>query len=197
MASKQVLSLRPTQFALGMKEVEAKVKKLKKMTPKQRKRYLSDRPVQVVVGPNDIHYIIDHHHLVRSCWEAGIKKVPIDVKSDLSQLGEKDFWHVMQASHWMHPFDQFGAGGYKPKLFPLDVRGMADDPYRSLAWAVREAGGFEKVFVPFSEFKWANYFRKKIDIEDIRYAFEAALKKALKVSKNKSASSLPGYKNNF
>ena len=191
-----VLALRPTQFALGLREVESKVKKLKKMSPKQRKRFLSDRPIQVVIGPNDVYHIIDHHHLVRACWEVGIKKVPVEIKGDLSGLTEKNFWHTMMTSHWMHPFDQFGNGGHKPKLFPLDVRGMADDPYRSLAWAAREAGGYDKVFVPFSEFKWANYFRKKIDIEKVRSSFDGAVEKALKACKHTQAADLPGYKNN-
>ena len=194
---KNVLNLRPTQFALGLREVEAKVKKLKNMVPKQRKRYLADRPIQVVIGPGEINYIIDHHHLVRACWEIGIKKVPVEIKGDFSKLSNKDFWHVMNVSHWMHPFDQFGNGGYKPKLFPLDVRGLADDPYRSLAWAVREMGGYDKVFVPFCEFKWANHFRSSVDMDMLRYDFEKAIKVALKVCKNKAASALPGYKNNF
>ncbi len=192
-----VLSLRPTQFALGLKEVEVKAKKLRKMTPKQRKRYLADRPVQVVTGPENVHYIIDFHHLVRACWEVGIKKVHVEVKADLSKLPHKDFWHVMALSHWMHPFDQFGNGGYKPELFPLDVRGMADDPYRSLAWAAREAGGFSKVFIPFAEFKWANHFRTRVNIDDIRYNFAKALKRALKACRHTNAADLPGFKNNF
>ena len=193
---KNVLNLRPTQFALGLREVEARVKKFKKMTSKQRKRYLADRPVQVVVGPRKIHYIIDRHHLVRACWEANIKKVPVEIRSNLSDLDPKNFWKIMNISRWMHLCDQFGCNGYKPHQLPLDVRGLADDPYRSLAWAVREIGGYDKVFIPFAEFKWANYFRKKIDIETIRYDFEGAVKQALKACKNKAASTLPGYKIN-
>jgi hypothetical protein len=191
----QVLALHPTQFALGMREVESKAKKLKKMTPKQRKRFLTDRLVQVVIGPNSVYYIVDHHHLVRACWEVGIKKVPVEIKANLSSMSEKNFWHAMAAAHWMHPFDQFGNGGHKPKLFPPDVRGMADDPYRSLAWAVREAGGYDKVFVPFSEFKWANYFRKKVEIEKVYADFDSAVKKALKACGDAKAAALPGYKN--
>jgi hypothetical protein len=103
----------------------------------------------------------------------------------------------MYVSHWVHLFDQFGRGGYKPEQLPLDIRGLADDPYRGLAWAVREAGGFSKVFIPFSEFKWANYFRTHVNIDDVRYNFKRALKKAMKLCKHEAAASLPGFKNNF
>jgi hypothetical protein len=185
--------MRPTQFALGIKDSEHKVKKLRNMSAKQRENYLSSRLIQVVLGPNKIYYIIDHHHLVRACWEAGIKKVPIEVKKDLSKLSMKEFWSTMNNLKYVHPYDQFGKK-QRYELFPRDVRGMADDPYRSLAWAAREAGGFTKTFTPFSEFKWANYFRKHIDIEDLRSNFEVAVKNALKTCKSKSAANLPGYK---
>jgi hypothetical protein len=188
-----VLDMRPTQHALGIKDSEHKVKKLKNMTAKQRKAYLLARPIQVVLGPKNIYYIIDHHHLARACWEADIKKVPIEVKSDFSKLSIDKFWIAMRALNFVHPYDQFGQKQMY-NLFPVDIRGMADDPYRSLAWASREAGGFTKTFTPFSEFLWANFFRKHIDIEDLRSNFDGSVKKALKVCKSKAAASLPGYK---
>jgi hypothetical protein len=188
-----VLDMRPTQHALGIKDSEHKVKKLKKMSAKQRKQYLSERLIQVVLGPKSIYYIIDHHHLVRACWEAGIKKVPVEVKGDFSTLDMDHFWVTMRRLNFVHPYDQFGEK-QMVTLFPRDVRGMADDPYRSLAWAAREAGGFTKTFVPFSEFKWANYFRKHINIEDVHLSFSKAVKRALTICKTKGAASLPGYK---
>jgi len=41
-------------------------------------------------------------------------------------------------------------------------KGLAYDPYRSLAWIVREHHGYIKNNAPFSEFKWANFFRTRI-----------------------------------
>jgi hypothetical protein len=188
-----VLELRPTQFALGTKDIDFKAKKLKNMSPKQRKRYLTDRPVQVVIGPNKIYYIIDHHHLVRAAWEAGIKKVPVEVKLNLSHMRIGEFWQALNKVRFVYPYDQFGKK-QKYKLFPMDVRGMADDPYRSLAWSVREEGGFDKVFIPFAEFRWANFFRKHIDIEYVRSNFDGSVRRALKLCKSSSAANLPGFK---
>jgi hypothetical protein len=43
----------------------------------------------------------------------------------------------------VYPYCQFGEGPRKPLYLPRDIRGLADDPYRSLAWFVRKAGGFD------------------------------------------------------
>lgn len=188
-----VLDMRPTQFAVGLEDVDHKYKKLKKMTAKQRKAYLAERPIQVVIGPKKILYIIDHHHLARACWQAGIDKLPLKIVADMSKIKANKFWHEMFLKGYMFAHDQFG-NAQDPDLFPRDIRGMADDPYRSLAWSVREAGGFTKVFVPFAEFRWAQYFRNHIDINILRDNYDKAVKAALMLCKSKSAAKLPGFK---
>jgi len=45
---------------------------------------------------------------------------------------------------------------------PKHIRDLEFDPYRSLAWLVRDRHGYMKNNTPFSEFKWANYFRTRI-----------------------------------
>jgi hypothetical protein len=176
-----------------MREVEAKVKKIKLMTPKQRKKYVKDHCVPVVKANGHL-YLIDHHHFVRACWETGIKKVHIHIIADKGKIDKKKFWKFMQHNHWVHLGDQFGRSDNDPRLLPLDIRGMSDDPYRGLAWAAREAGGFEKITVPFSEFHWANFLRTRIDLDEIKEGFEGSLKQAILVCRSKAAAKLPGYK---
>jgi len=176
-----------------MREVQAKVKKIKAMTPKQRKKYVSDHCVPVVKA-NGVLYLIDHHHFVRACWETGIKKVHVHIISDKGTIEKKTFWKFMVSNHWVYLTDQFGRSNNDPRLLPLDVRGMSDDPYRGLAWAVREAGGFDKIEVPFSEFQWANFLRTRIDLDEIKESFTSALKSAVFTCKGKAASKLPGFK---
>ncbi len=60
-----------------------------------------------------------------------------------------------------YPYCQFGQGPRKEYYLPNDIRGLADDPYRSLAWFVRKAGAFENSEKNFAEFTWANFFRSK------------------------------------
>jgi hypothetical protein len=190
---KNVLSLRPAQFVLGMREVASKVKRIKSLKGKQRKKYINDHRVPVVKA-HGAFYIVDHHHFVRACWEAGIKKVQIRVISDCGKSQKEAFWKFMVANHWTHLTDQFGRCNNNPLFLPMDIRGMSDDPYRGLAWAVREAGGFTKMRVPFFEFQWANFLRNKIEVCEIREDFKKALKKAIKICRSDKAKHLPGFK---
>jgi len=190
---KNVLSLRPAQFVLGMREVEAKVKRIKSLNPKQLRKYINDHKVPVVKMKGSL-YIVDHHHFVRACWEAGIKKIHVRIINNRKPCCTDSFWRFMSENKWAYLIDQFGRGPNDPRLLPLDIRCMADDPYRSLAWAARESGGFDKITVPFSEFRWANYLRKKVSLDLVQNKFPTAVKKAVKICKHKSASHLPGFK---
>jgi hypothetical protein len=148
----------------------------------------------VVAGPRSRTFLVDHHHLVRACWESGIKDVPVDVKADLSALSFPQLWERLVKSNWIFPYDQWGNGPHDPIQLPESVRCMADDPYRSLAWRVREEGGFEKVDIPFAEFQWAIFFRKEIKKHPVFDHFEEAVKEALSLCRYPSARGLPGFK---
>lgn len=67
----------------------------------------------------------------------------------------------MDAHNWLYPYDKAGRPCAWENL-PRYVGGLIDDPYRSLAGDVREAGGFTKTPMPYSEFLWADYFRDHI-----------------------------------
>jgi hypothetical protein len=189
----KVLDLRPTQMAVGMREVDYRVKKIQSLKGKELEEYLHERRVPVVEGPKGRHYIVDHHHLARSCWEAGVEEVPVEKKADLSHLSLEELWEALEKSRWIYPFDQFGQGPHDPLWLPENVKGLADDPYRSLAWAVREKGGFEKCNTPFSEFHWANFFRKKLENHPVHGEFHDALEEALKLARSAVAKHLPGH----
>lgn len=189
-----ILDLRPTQMALGMREVQIRAKRLKDMKDSEREKYLQDNPAPIVVGKKKRLYLIDRHHLARACWEAGIEKLYCEIRADLSDLSSEDLWKVMSSSKWIHPFDQFGNGPHDIRHMPEDIRGMANDPYRSLSWFVRTEGGFEKTRIPFAEFQWANYFRKYVKTFPNKDHFEEALKEALDLAKHNNAKDLPGFK---
>lgn len=185
--------MRPTQFAVGMFEVERKTKKLSALKGKELEEFLDAHPVPIVLCRDGEAHVIDHHHLVRACWELGIDEVKVHVEADLSGLSVKDFWEEMTKRKWTHLYDQFGSGPHPHLNLPMNVRGLADDLYRSLAWAIREAGGYEKTPVPFCEFQWADFLRKKIVVERTEEGFKKALEHALKLAKSPEASHLPGF----
>jgi hypothetical protein len=193
MKQPNILSLRPTQFVLGMKEIEAKVSRLKLMSDKERLKYCEGHKIPLVIGPKNEMYMIDHHHFARACWEQNVKEYEVTVIKDLSRLDEMEFWNVMIREGWTYLYDQFGMGPHSPLSLPTDVRCMADDPFRSLAWAVRDAGFIKKCDVPFFEFQWAAYFRFNLEMPlHSKSDFKTAIEKAKKLAKAKAARHLPG-----
>ena len=68
----------------------------------------------------------------------------------------------MHEQNWVYLFDRAGGGPQQPATLPTHIKDLKFDPYRSLAWIVREHHGYVKNNAPFSEFKWANFFRTRI-----------------------------------
>ena len=192
----KVLSLKPTQFAVGMLEVDEKIELVRSFDKKQLREYIDENPVPVVVSPQGDLYIVDHHHFLAVCYHVGIKKVRVDVTKDLSKskMSYARFWKWMWKSRNAYPYCQFGEGPRKALYLPRDVRGLADDPYRSLAWFVRKAGAFENSDRNFAEFKWANFFRaKKLLDQKGPSGMPQALVKAVSLAQSAAARNLPGY----
>ncbi len=192
----KVLDLRPTQFAVGMLEVDEKIKALRGYSKKQLRAYVGETPVPVVISHEKHLYIVDHHHFVCVCYQLNIKKVHIKIIKDFSRskISYQKFWRWMFASRNAYPFCQFGEGPRKALYLPRDIRGLADDPYRSLAWFVRKAGAFEASEKNFAEFKWANFFRSKNLLDRHGYAgMPQAMVQAVKQAQSPSARTLPGF----
>ena len=148
--------------------------------------------VPTIVGLGGAHYLIDHHHLARALYETGVESVFVTVVADLSRLTADHFWNMMDFHGWTHPYD--GRGRRRPfSDLPRTVKSMEDDPYRSLAGELRTIGGFAKDSTPFSEFLWADFLRPRIKLKAIKADFNAALARALALSKTPDADYLPGW----
>ena len=129
--------------------------------------YLRVRPVPVVVR-KDRFYLVVEHHLVRALYEAlheALKDkicVYVQVMANWTSLSRVHFWKAMFERKWVYLFDHVGGGPHQPEQLPKSIEKMAFDGYRSLAWIVRDRHGYLKNDAPFSEFKWANFFRTRI-----------------------------------
>ena len=191
-----ILDLKPTQFAVGMLEVDEKLKEIQKLKKPELKKFVKENPVPVVLSPEGEIFIVDKHHFLCICYQMGIDKVKINVIHDLTgkKMSYPSFWKWMTQSRNMYPFCQFGEGPREALYLPRDIRGLADDPYRSLAWFVRKAGAFENSEKNFAEFRWANFFRSKklLDKHGPR-GLAAALPKAVKLAQSAAAKDLPGF----
>ena len=187
-----ITSLRPTQITVGMREVKAKRKRWRGKGAKKGGKFLGSHMIPVVLGPKDQHFIIDHHHLARALHDEGVKDIVVTVVANLSKLEPEAFWFFMDNHNWMHPFDDKSRRrGHKD--LPKSVSGLVDDPFRSLAGELRRAGGFAKDTTPFSEFLWADFFRRRIKRKLVESDFAHALESALQLAKSKEANFLPGW----
>lgn len=186
--------LRPTQITVGMIEVADKRKRLAAMSHHERQAFLQAHPIPAVFGPDAQLYLTDHHHLARALCDDGYGTGFFMLEADLSAHDTADFWKIMGERQWVHPVDAHGQRCPIGDL-PLRVEDLLDDPYRSLAGYVREAGGYGKTTSAFEEFQWAAFFRSRIALgpHPDRGAFDAAVTQALVLAQSPAAKALPGY----
>jgi hypothetical protein len=103
----------------------------------------------------------------------GVKSVGVN----LSKLHRADFWYVMDHKNWVHPY-AFGKR-YSYAALPKSIDKLEDDPFRSLAGELRWAGGFSKETIPYSEFLWGDFLRRRLDSKEVERDYNRAFKKAL------------------
>lgn len=184
--------LRPTQITVGFYEVAQKRKKWRKQSEQAGGAFLGRHMVPTVLGPKEVHYIIDDHHLSLALHQEGVKEVLVTVAANLSSLSKDSFWRYLDNRSWCHPYDAKGRRTDFDEI-PGSLDKLEDDPYRSLAGDLRHAGGYAKDLTPFSEFLWADFMRTRIKRGAIKSDFAKALASALKLAKSKDASYLPGW----
>jgi hypothetical protein len=189
--------LHPMQAVIGMTEVRHREKKMMKWGAEKLDDYLREKIVPLCIGPGGNVYITDHHHLVRILGDTGLStSVYAVVKGRYDRFSEQDFWRTMRAIEWVYTLDENGNELQIPEQLPKIFKDLRDDPYRSLAWAVRDAGGYEDTEIPFADFKWAGFFRSRVKIGTGDAEFKKAVRDALAMAHDPAAKKLPGFKPN-
>jgi hypothetical protein len=189
-----VEQLHPAQVALGYREVEYRIQQFQAMTPAELDAYLLEHFLPVVIAPDRLPYVVDHHHRSRAIQMTGLRDtVYIKVWENCKDWTRAEFWHLMQENAWVYPYDKAGQL-VDLEAIPARLSGLQDDPYRSLAWGVLQAGGYDKSDVPFQEFLWGNYFRQHLEFDNTTDAgFQQAVTEALTLCQRPEASHLPGF----
>jgi hypothetical protein len=195
----RILDMKPMQISAGMYEVQDKAKALRDMKSKDADEWLKEKSVPFVEDYKGRKRPVDHHHEARAAWEADIDEVYAhryfddEMHAKLKGLSKDEFYAVTRAMGLFYDRDQFGVGPHDPNHLPEDVRGLADDPYRSVAWQVRKRGGFDKTVTPFAEFQWAQFFRSRLKTYPTKADFEKSVVEAMKLVHDPAAKDLPGY----
>ena len=174
--------------------------------PKRERWKLEKDPIKVVAGVGGQLFIIDHHHTAEAWlgakteWGANAlckivnseKGLPAEFKT------EDEFWTALKAARLVRLKNESGVDADASQL-PKTLEAVADDPYRSLAWFVRQKGGFCKTAREFAEFAWADWFRfktPKLDIQNLPSDpndKNATVDEAVEMAHSSEAESLPGY----
>jgi hypothetical protein len=184
--------LRPTQMTVGMREVDEKRARWRAQQGEKKAEFLGTHLIPVVLGPQQRHYVIDHHHLARALYEEGVAHVASTVVANLSKLERDAFWVYLDNRSWSHLYDAKGKLRSHKDL-PKHIKDLENDPFRSLAGALRRAGGYAKDTTPFSEFLWADFLRRRIKPKLAETEAETALEEALTLAKSQDAGYLPGW----
>jgi hypothetical protein len=187
-----VVALHPTQMAVGMRQVEGYRAFMAHKSPEAFREYLWNNPEPTVRGPGNRLYIIDHHHLARVLADMGEQTTWCLVQADFSGLPEDEFWKALDERGWVYPVDENGVR--RPyRDIPESVVALRDDPYRSLAGAVREGCGFRKTDRPFVEFAWGGYLRSRVSPELLEKDFAGAVAAGVARAHEPAARDLPGW----
>jgi hypothetical protein len=189
-----IAMLRPTQMAVGMRSVKCKRRKIEDQVDRRKRleKALTRRPIPVVRGAGNELFMVDHHHFGLALWQAEVESAYVRVIEDISSLSQAEFWRQMETDGRAYPYDEDGRR-VRPEHLPRRLHGLRDDPFRDLAWEVREAGGYIKTRTPYAEFQWANLFREHIKHASVRRKTASAFERAMKLCRSNEAVGLPGY----
>ena len=188
----KLAKMRPTRMTTGLIEVETKRRDWRGVSEDERIAYLIHNAFPAVRGPEDRIFIVDHHHLGRALIEEGVSEGYVAILNDFSRLEQDDFWIVMDHHQWAHAYDAEGRRHPFSEI-PKKLTKLVDDQYRSLAAEVRRRGGFAKETVPYAEFLWADFFRRRINGKSLDGDFQAAVDQAIGMSHDPEAEHLPGW----
>jgi len=185
-------ALRPTQITVGFAEVAKKRRSWAGLDKRERKARMREQLFPAVKGPSGGFYILDHHHTALALHQEASDYVQVGLVEDLSSLTEVAFWTYLDHFSWLHAYD--ARGRRRPfSSIPRALQDLRDDPFRSLAAEVRDAGGFSKPAEPFQEYLWADFFRAAFRTKQLRDKHGKVVEKAIELAKSRDAKHLPGW----
>ena len=140
--------------------------------------------------------MVDRHHRLRGLlavdpgatgWGYIALDLPFSNRSAVLQ--------ALQQRGWLYLYDGRGLGPQEPEELPETLLGCQDDPYRSLVWKLKREGVIDRApLIPFHEFRWAAWLRRKALPPFNSQQLEPALPAARAYARSAAASRMAGWK---
>jgi hypothetical protein len=147
--------IKPTQAEVGYAWVQHKLEDYD--TKSHAQDEMDQNPIPAVIGPNNIFYVVDHHHELSALDYSGYSDVSVtlNVSCDQRLLPTMNaFWDMMTESHLVylgaHPNGNLNALPIQitpqdlPQdfIFTKDFKSFGNDPWRSLASFARKVNSY-------------------------------------------------------
>jgi len=191
-----VARLRPTQLCVGLAEVRSRQADFQAESNRERRQYLGSKPVPLVRGGDGSLWMVDRHHRLRALLELLPEATAFGyVALDLPEAEPEAVLAELHRRGWLYLYDGRGLGPLSPHALPATLLGLQDDPYRSLVWKLKKEGCIEPApLIPFHEFRWGAWLRRRPLPPFSSARLEPALPVARALVRSRAASHLAGWK---
>lgn len=191
----RVADLHPTQMCVGLAEVRSRQQDFSPETPEERRAYLASKPVPLVLGGGGRTWMVDRHHRLRGLVELDPEATAFGyVALQLADAPPGQVLEELFQRGWLYLYDGRGVGPLPPSSLPERLLGLQDDPYRSLVWKLkREKRIAPNPLIPFHEFRWGAWLRKRPLPPFSSDRLEPALPRARALVLSPAASHLAGW----
>jgi hypothetical protein len=191
-----IASLHPTQMCVGLAEVLNRHRDFSAEKPEERRRYLNGKPVPLVRSGSGELWMVDRHHRLRGLLEVQANATAWGyVVLELATSDPAQVLTNLRDRGWLYLYNGRGQGPLEPKALPENLFGLEDDPFRSLVWKLKQEGVIASApLIPFHEFRWGAWLRRRPMPPFSSLRLEAALPAARAYARSHAAAHLAGWK---
>jgi hypothetical protein len=191
-----IAELQPTQMCVGLAEVRSRQVDFAEESAEERLRYRRGKPVPLVRSEEGQLWMVDRHHRLRGLIEMEPQAVAYGYVA--LQCGSSDRGRVLaelEQRGWLYLYDGRGLGPLPAESLPQRLHGLQDDPFRSLVWKLKKEGLIDPApLIPFHEFRWGAWLRRRPLPPFSSSHLEPALPAARALVRSRAASGLAGWK---